>query len=95
MTKKHFSDERDPARMERAVKYLQDYMATYDKQEGWRSQSDATLIDDVLYGLGVALYGQECEYAPGYEKFQDKLREFLGCHKTVIGAWVQEGKKHV
>lgn len=64
-------------RMERAVTYLTNYMNTYQQQEGWRDYSDQTFIDDVLYGLGVALHGPECKFAPGFDRFKAQLREHL------------------
>jgi hypothetical protein len=44
-------------RMQKAIAYMQAYMAEYHKQAACLDYSDATLIDDVLYGLGVALHG--------------------------------------
>ena len=64
-------------RMKAAIAYMQKYMAGYDKQLGCLDYSDATLIDDVLYGLGVALHGTSCSYANGYEAWKEKLREHL------------------
>lgn len=63
-------------RMKAAVEYLQKYMATYDKQFGYQDYRDETLIDDVLYGLGVAL-GREHQFADGFAKFKAKLRAHL------------------
>lgn len=65
-------------RMKRAVLYLTDYMATYDKQPGYENYSDETLIADVLYGLGVALEGEKYKFGDGFDKFKHVLREHLG-----------------
>ena len=81
--------EHDPKRMKKAVEYLQQYIATYDLQSSWENYSDGILIDDVLYALGVGLYGQEFEYSTGYAAWKDELRAFLGCEKTTFGAWVR------
>lgn len=64
-------------RMKEAVKYLKEYMESYDKQRHYLDFEDVTLIDDVLYGLGVALGGEKYKFASGYAKFQKVLREHL------------------
>ena len=62
-------------RMEGAVAYLQEYMQTYSNQHEYQNYLDATFIDDVLYGLGVALGGNRG--ASGYAEFKDALRKHL------------------
>lgn len=64
-------------RMQRALAYMCNYMDTYHKQEGWQDYSDETFIKDVLYGLGVALHGQSCKFAPGFDRFKAELRKLL------------------
>ena len=63
-------------RMKRAVAYMRHFMNTYDQQAGYQDYSDRTYIDDVLYGLGASLSG-EYEFAGGYRKFREVLREHL------------------
>ena len=63
-------------RMKRAVEYMRKFMDTYDQQQGYQDYSDRTYIDDVLYGLGASLSG-EYEFAGGYRKFREVLREHL------------------
>lgn len=63
--------------IERAVASLKDYINTYDQQPGYESYRTETLIDDVLYGLGIAL-DDKYKYAQGYEEFKKLLREHLG-----------------
>ena len=65
-------------RVKDAIAYLKNYFDTYANQCGYLDYTDETVIDDTLYGLGVALYGKECEYRPGYDRFKEKLREHLG-----------------
>ena len=65
-------------RMKKAVEYLQEYMGTYDLQMGYLDYSDETLIDDVLYGLGVSLSPDKHQFANGYDKFKERLRKHLG-----------------
>lgn len=64
-------------RMQKAISYMQGYMASYSKQTACLDYGDATFIDDVLYGLGAALHGTSCSYASGYEAWKEKLREHL------------------
>ena len=64
-------------RMQRAIRYLRDYMDAYEAQAWCLNYNDKTLIDDVLYALGVAFEPQQHKYASGYEVWKDKLREHL------------------
>ena len=71
--------KRKHARMKTSVAYLQKYMDTYPDQVGYENYSDKTLIDDVLYGLGVALDPENNRYANGFMRFKNVLREHLDC----------------
>ena len=64
-------------RMKLMVKYLQRYMETYDQQYGYENYTDTTFINDVLYGLGVAINPTEHQYAGGFDKWKMKLIELL------------------
>ena len=64
-------------RMKQAVKYLQDYMNTYDEQPEYLDYPVETLVNDVLYGLGVAVGGDKYKYGDGFEKFKRGLVKFL------------------
>lgn len=64
-------------RMQHAIRYMANYMSTYEKQPGCLDYRDETLIDDVLYGLGYALGGKEHQYASGFDVWKDKLRKHL------------------
>lgn len=60
-----------------SVDDLKHYWQTYDQQEGYQHYSQRTLLDDALYGLGIAIdptlyYGPE-----GYERFKAFLRAHL------------------
>ena len=63
--------------LNKAVKSLQDYWNTYDKQRGYQDYHVETFIDDALYGLGIAIDKSQFQYAGGYEKFKIILREHL------------------
>ena len=60
-----------------AVAYLTNYMTAYDRQREYENYSEKTFIDDVLYGLGMALDVKEHYAAAGYEAFKEKLRKHL------------------
>ena len=64
-------------RMKLRVQFLQQYLATYDDQYGYENYTDAILINDILYGLGVAINCKEHRYADGYDRWKNKLRDFL------------------
>lgn len=60
-------------RVREAVSYLQNYIGTYHNQEFYEDYSDETIINDVLYGLGVALYGESARFAMGSLWFKQKV----------------------
>ena len=70
--------KRDPKKMKKAVAYLAEYMRTYDLQPGYEDYSEATFIDDVIYGLGVALDPKSHKFAQGLDIFKAKLIKHLG-----------------
>lgn len=70
-------------RMELMVKYLARYMETYDKQVGYQNYNDETLVEDVLYGLGVVLNPHQHQFANGFTKWKNKLKNFLITRKTI------------
>lgn len=63
--------------MKKAVAYLRDYMVKYENQFGYMDYSDETFIDDVLYGLGVALDEKQYSWANGFAKFKPRLTEHI------------------
>lgn len=72
--------------MTEAVKILQDYWNTYDKQSGYQNYHLETFIDDALYGLGIAVDKSQFEFAGGYEKFKAILREHLTANEKLRGS---------
>lgn len=61
-----------------AIEYLTKYMVTYNKQHGYLDYTDETIIDDVLYGLGVAISGgREYQMANGFAKFKARLAKHI------------------
>ena len=61
-------------RMKEIVKKFQHYVSTYDIQRGYIDYSDTTFIDDMLYGIGIAI-SDDYKLAPGFQKFKDMLKK--------------------
>lgn len=59
--------------IEEVISYLQQYIDTYSEQEHYTSYSERIVIDDMLYGLGVALYGEKAKFANGYRWFKREV----------------------
>ena len=64
------------------IKYFTHYMTTYDKQLGYLDYTDETIINDVLYGLGISM-GKKYLYSGGFDKFKERLRKHLGHEKQM------------
>ena len=61
-------------RMKEIVNKFQKYVETYDKQHGYLDYTDNTFIDDMLYGIGIAISG-DYKFAQGFFKFKELLRK--------------------
>lgn len=66
-----------------AVKYLRDYLNTYEDQQGIDDYTVETWIEDILYGLGMSLDPDAHQWASGHAEFKDKLRECLSQNDQV------------
>lgn len=64
-------------RVRRIVRELQKYMNTYDKQASYLDYTDETIINDVLYGLGIAL-DKKNRFADGFNRFKGRLQKHIG-----------------
>lgn len=64
-------------RMQNVVRTLRKYMNTYPKQSGYMDYTDYTFIEDMLYGMGVALDPEKYAFAIGFDAFKARLREHL------------------
>lgn len=60
---------------------LEHYVSTYMNQYGAEEYSDETIINDILFGLGRSL-SDEYNFAPGFEKFKDRLLEHIKENKA-------------
>ena len=63
--------------IQNALDYLNHYLATYPRQYNYEKYSDEVFIEDILYGLGVAIGGEKYMFAIGFDKFKEVLREHL------------------
>jgi hypothetical protein len=67
-------------RMRQAVAGFQLYVSTYSDQPGYQDYYDETFINDMLYGIGLAMQtGTPTDYSGpgGFERFKQRLREHL------------------
>jgi hypothetical protein len=64
-------------RMEDIVRRFQKYVATYTDQEEYTSYFDETFVDDMLYGIGLALHPIKYKWASGYDRWKAELRRYL------------------
>ncbi len=75
------ASKRDAARARKRMKLivgrLQEYVRTYSDQAHYEDYSDTIFIDDMLYGIGIALEPLAHQGAYGFQKFKDLLRERL------------------
>lgn len=56
--------------IEDAVKNMQKYWATYNKQVGWKDYNQEMFLNDALYGVGISLNRNKYSYANGFDKFK-------------------------
>ena len=68
---------RNPGGIREAVKSLSNYWVTYPEQEDYGHYSLDTLLDDCLYGIGIAIGPDDYKYANGYDKFKRDLKAWL------------------
>lgn len=69
--------DRARKRMRLIVGRLQEYVRTYSDQAHYDTYSDSIFLDDMLYGIGIALEPLEHEGPDGFQKFRAKLRDRL------------------
>lgn len=70
-------DEQFTPQIEHVVKYLQEYINTYDQQPFYQQYEYKTVVLDIVYGLGVAIGGEKYKYASGFRRWQNTLIRFL------------------
>ena len=65
-------------RMVEIVRRFQQYVGTYTSQPEYADYPDETFINDMLYGLGIAIDPKDYYAASGFDKFKAVLRGRLG-----------------
>ena len=61
--------------MEAAVKRMQKYWNTYDRQNGYENWNEMMFVRDALYGIGVSIDEEKYFAANGFERFIMYLRK--------------------
>jgi hypothetical protein len=60
-------------KIRKAVALMKAYIDTYDNQPYYKDFTEGTFIEDMLYGIGMALNPKEYEWADGFQKFKQRL----------------------
>lgn len=70
MTSKNLLGKRDnDFDIDVAVKYMQHYWKTYDKQIGYERYDENIFLRDALYGVGMAIYPSKYHMGNGFVRF--------------------------
>jgi len=64
-------------RMDKIVSYFQNYVATYSDQQNYKTYSDRIFIDDMLYGIGIAINKNKYQNAVGYRLWKKELIKYM------------------
>lgn len=72
----HTPDARQ-RRMQRMVAAMQLYVSTYTEQTSYMDYSDETFINDMLYGIALALDRKQFYASTGFDRFKKRLRGYL------------------
>lgn len=62
--------------MEEIVAAIQKYVNTYDDRPGYKNYSDDMFINDMLYGIGIAL-DAKYQFAIGFAAFKNQLLKHI------------------
>ena len=73
---------RSQKRMKLIVGRFQEYVRTYSEQAYYTDYTDTIFIDDMLYGIGLALEPLVHEGPDGFSRFKELLRERLSPPQT-------------
>jgi len=71
------ADQERKDKVEKIVADLQEYVKTYSNGVYYKSYTDETIIDDILYGLGIALDREQYEMHSGYQKFKRRIAKHI------------------
>lgn len=59
------------------IEDMTNYLQSYPKQRCWESYSPETILNDLVYGIGISIDEKCYSYADGYRDFKRYLIEFL------------------
>jgi len=62
-------------RVKKIIDDLKKYINTYVKQHGYLDYSDETIINDMLYGIGIATDKSKYQFNNGFNDFKKYLTE--------------------
>lgn len=68
---------RKQKRMRAIVGRFQEYVRTYSDQAHYDQYRDQTFLDDMLYGIGIAMEPKKWSQGQGYDAFKEMLRKRL------------------
>lgn len=66
---------RKQKRMRAVVARFQEYVRTYSDQAHYDQYRDDTFLDDMLYGIGIAMEPKKWRSGTGFDAFKEKLRK--------------------
>ena len=61
----------------KVIKSMKNYIDTYPNQLGWELYTKDTVLNDLVYGIGIAIDKRKYQYGDGYDKFKKDLIKFL------------------
>ena len=61
----------------KVIKSIKNYIDTYHNQFGWEKYKKDTVLNDLVYGIGIAIDKEKYQYANGYDEFKKELIKFL------------------
>lgn len=65
-------------RVKEIIEKFKNYLDKYTEEDYYLYKKDEVIMDDMLYGLGLAFDSKEYSCAGGYERFKAVLEEHIG-----------------
>jgi len=63
--------------VKKACEFLRDSMAGFARDDRYTENADGDILDNMLYSVGVALWGKTHMWAKGYEKTLDEVERHI------------------
>ena len=61
----------------KVIAAMKEFIDTYPDQIGWQEYTKDTVLNDLIYGIGVAIDHDKYSFAMGYRYFKKDLIKFL------------------